>query len=182
MTVPAAADAGAAGEPCLFVYGSLMWRSVLSAVIGRVPAARGALLAGYRRRKVAGQPYPALVSDPQSVDPVRGLLLSGLAEAEQRVLDFFEDDEYRRVAVRVRAADCGGDPFGWAQADPGAPVSTALEELPAMAYVFPPSKAALLEECDWLPSRDFTPHEDSYVSMCSEFAADPEVQRLSGAC
>ena len=119
----------------VFVYGTLMWPSVLEAVLGRRPDARPAVITGFIRRRVKEQHYPALVhADTPSPPPpllplVRGLLLA-VDSREVRLLDNYEDDEYRlapvdatpldleafRIATRLLPPEQQGDPFAWATA------------------------------------------------------------------
>ncbi|MGI5352297.1 gamma-glutamylcyclotransferase family protein [Streptomyces sp. CA-250714] len=90
--VDSAADA-------LFVYGTLRFRRILTALLGRVPAGTPATAPGWRTAALARRPYPGLVPAPGQT--ASGLLLSGLSPQEWRVLDDFEDDEYELVPLPV---------------------------------------------------------------------------------
>jgi len=83
----------------LFAYGTLMWPEVLESVIGRSGAGIPASLDGYRRVRIKGAHYPAVV--PSRNDTVTGLLYAGLSEGEFRNLDRFEGEEYERLSVCV---------------------------------------------------------------------------------
>jgi gamma-glutamylcyclotransferase (GGCT)/AIG2-like uncharacterized protein YtfP len=87
----------------LFTYGSLMYPEVWTRVMGRAHASRRATIAGYSRRRVPGQVYPALVVDPGST--VTGVLYAGLTEAEIDRLDRFEGEDYPRVSVQALTED-----------------------------------------------------------------------------
>lgn len=87
----------------LFAYGTLMWTEVLESVIGRPLAGVPATLAGYRRIRMRGVHYPAVVSSRN--DEVAGVLYDGLSEADFRNLDRFEGEEYERLTVRVAASE-----------------------------------------------------------------------------
>ncbi|MEU3191389.1 gamma-glutamylcyclotransferase family protein [Streptomyces sp. NPDC006992] len=83
----------------LFVYGTLRFDRILTALLGRVPPGTPATAPGWRTAALAGRPYPGLV--PSSGHSAAGLLLTGLSKNEWRALDDFEDDAYelRRLAA-----------------------------------------------------------------------------------
>ncbi len=83
----------------LFAYGTLMWTEVLESVIGRPLAGVPATLPGYRRIRIKGVHYPAVISSGN--DEVTGVLYDGLSEADFRNLDRFEGEEYERLTVCV---------------------------------------------------------------------------------
>ena len=60
---------------------------------------RPALLKSYRRHRVNGADYPAIMPEPKST--VRGTLVSGLTDGDMWRLDIFEGDEYERKMVKV---------------------------------------------------------------------------------
>ncbi|MEN9580434.1 MAG: Gamma-glutamyl cyclotransferase, AIG2-like, partial [Pseudomonadota bacterium] len=59
----------------LFVYGTLLVPEVVSEVIGRLPEARLATLAGYARFRMVGKHYPGLRAE--SGVSTDGAVLSG---------------------------------------------------------------------------------------------------------
>lgn len=88
----------------LFVYGTLRDPDVLAAVVGRTRiAAVPATLAGYRTTVYPERTYPGLAPAPGT--SAAGLLLTGLGTRDLALLDAFEAEEYRRVAVTVATAD-----------------------------------------------------------------------------
>jgi hypothetical protein len=100
----------------VFVYGTLMFPSVLLVLLGRLPEARRATLQGFARKRVRDKAYPALVAiapgsssaqdeSPPAVQPVAfvpGLLLT-LVPHELNVLEWYEGDEYELLPVEVLA-------------------------------------------------------------------------------
>jgi gamma-glutamylcyclotransferase (GGCT)/AIG2-like uncharacterized protein YtfP len=86
-----------------FVYGSLLFGSVLEALLGRVPESREGRVSGWHRFQVRGQVYPAVAAVEGS--EVVGKVLLGLSGEEKDVLDWFEDEEYVKVPVTVEP--CG---------------------------------------------------------------------------
>ena len=172
----------------VFVYGSLMSRPVLLALLGRVPRADPAVLCGFERRRVAGEVFPALVARA-SAPRLRGLVFSELSLAERRIFDEFEDDAYQKQTVRASVVAGVGDPYGWAMRDErddeaseeGAGADEArgssTAELEAQAYVWT-DPATGLDAGAWSARRDFLPHEAGYVRMCEDFARSPEVAAL----
>lgn len=65
-----------------------------------------AKLHGYRRHRVRGADYPAIIAAPSSSQPDRtsvlGTLVSGLTDGDMHRLDAFEGEEYVRKEVLVR--------------------------------------------------------------------------------
>lgn len=86
----------------LFAYGTLMWPEVLESVIGRRPAGEPAVLSGFRRLRVKGEHYPAMVRS--AGDSVEGVLYRGLTDEEFRHLNLFEGAEYNRAEVHVNGS------------------------------------------------------------------------------
>jgi gamma-glutamylcyclotransferase (GGCT)/AIG2-like uncharacterized protein YtfP len=85
-------------QEALFVYGTLLFPEVLSALLGRVPESEPATVEGWRVAALPGRVYPGLVPGR---GVTKGLLITGLTADEWRMLDTFESDEYqlRRVSV-----------------------------------------------------------------------------------
>lgn len=75
----------------LFVYGTLQFPEVLTALLGRVPDHTPGAVDGWRVAALPGRVYPGLVPGPGAA---KGLLITGLSRTEWRVLDAFEDDFY----------------------------------------------------------------------------------------
>ncbi|NSC21628.1 gamma-glutamylcyclotransferase [Streptomyces albus subsp. chlorinus] len=115
----------------LFVYGTLRFRRILTALLGHVPSAAPATVTGWRTAALRGRPYPGLVPAPGRT--AHGLLLTGLDARAWRVLDAFEDDEYalRRLTARTAAGPAAG---------PGTPV-------PAWSYTW--TSPAQVRPDDW---------------------------------
>ncbi len=83
----------------LFVYGTLMVPEVMDRVSGFRQPGEPALLHDYRRRRLSGELYPAILRWPG--DRVEGLLYRGLDPVHLEALDAFEGAIYRRVTVAV---------------------------------------------------------------------------------
>ncbi|MFE2973841.1 gamma-glutamylcyclotransferase family protein [Streptomyces sp. NPDC059258] len=98
------------GGGALFVYGSLQFDAVLTALIGRVPRQTAAEAPGWRAARLTGRVYPGLVAAPGSV--ARGRLLTDLSGAEWRLLDAFEDDHYDLLHLPLAAGE-GGLAYVW---------------------------------------------------------------------
>lgn len=84
----------------LFCYGTLEFPAVMRAVTGRLFPARPAVLPGYRRLGIKGEVFPGIVAQPGAT--VAGTLYRGLAAADLRRLDAYENAFYRRRLLRVR--------------------------------------------------------------------------------
>ncbi|MBO8195052.1 gamma-glutamylcyclotransferase [Streptomyces oryzae] len=140
--VDSAADA-------LFVYGTLRFRRILAALLGRVPSGTPATASGWRTAALAGRPYPGLVPAPGQT--ASGLLLSGLSPREWRILDDFEDDEYELVPLAVESGTRGypgpGTVWSYTWAAPG-DVRTGNWEADTFAERQLDRYAARLEEAE----------------------------------
>lgn len=98
------------GPHTAFFYGTLMAPKVLRRVCygpharetatSTAITVRPALLQSYRRHRVLGAEYPAIV--PHKSSTVRGTLVEGLTDGDIWRLDIFEGDEYERKKVSVR--------------------------------------------------------------------------------
>ena len=89
--------------------GTLMAPEVLTRVIFGVTnhknavrlTIKPALLTGYRRHRVLGCDYPAII--PHEGSTVRGSYVTGLTEPDLMRLDIFEGDQYTREKVTIEA-------------------------------------------------------------------------------
>lgn len=82
-----------------FVYGTLMAPEVLSLLIKRVPPMKPAYIKGYKRYRVKGQVFPAIVRDTPEAQ-VAGQVLLGLNDKEFHILDVYESEEYYKETVK----------------------------------------------------------------------------------
>ena len=93
-----------------FCQGTLMAPEVLYHVIYGTPkprpeqaeriTIRPAVLHGYRRQRVSGADFPAIVPKPSTT--VRGVFITGLADRDVACLDQFEGPMYKRRKVKVK--------------------------------------------------------------------------------
>ncbi|GAA2088427.1 hypothetical protein GCM10009801_52070 [Streptomyces albiaxialis] len=103
----------APGADVLFVYGTLRFPRILTALLGRVPTGTPAVVSGWRAAALNDRPYPGLVEAPGG--RASGLLLAGLTVREWRILDDFEDDEYDLRKLPLDGPQHDGTPgTGWA--------------------------------------------------------------------
>jgi len=115
----------------LFCYGTLIVPQVWRRVVGRLRPARPALLPGYARCRVAGEPWPAVVAQPGA--ETEGLVYSGLTGGDLRRLDAYEGRLYRRVRVEVE--------------------DTEGSRRPVWTYEIRPCYRHRLQRGDWQPVR-----------------------------
>ncbi len=88
----------------LFLFGTLMDVDVLARVLDRAVGAaelEPAILWGYRRHALIGEPYPVL--RPHADCHVQGRLFQPASIDERLRLDHFESGEYEPQAVAVQA-------------------------------------------------------------------------------
>jgi gamma-glutamylcyclotransferase (GGCT)/AIG2-like uncharacterized protein YtfP len=87
-----------------FVYGTLMDPDLRAAVLGGpCVSLRPAVLAGYRRRTVVGEDYPAIA--PAKNSRVAGLLVAGISPAMAARASIYEGDQYDAVSLTVATTD-----------------------------------------------------------------------------
>ena len=125
----------------LFVYGSLRFPEILDALLGRVPPLAPAAVPGFRVRALPGVTYPGMVADPDST--AEGVLITGLSDDEQRLLDEFEDELYEPALLPL--ADGSGL---------------------ARAYVW----RGETEPYDWDPACFAEHHLTAFAERCREWA------------
>jgi gamma-glutamylcyclotransferase (GGCT)/AIG2-like uncharacterized protein YtfP len=87
----------------LFVYGTLTFPTIFKAVTGKSFKTDSATLEGHKRYSVLTKegykPYPGITKEMGS--SVQGVLVYELDDQALSTIDFFEGDEYQRVAVIV---------------------------------------------------------------------------------
>lgn len=128
----------------LFVYGTLLFTEVLTALLDRVPAREPATAVGWRVAALPGRLYPGLV--PHRGGAATGMVISGLDAAEARLLDAYEDSGYRLTGIAL--ADGRSCP----------------------SYVW--RTEALAE--DWSPDGFAADHLAGYVTECARWRAAAE--------
>ena len=88
----------------VFTYGSLMFQRVWSLVVGGNYEKVDARLHGFKRRKVSGENYPAVLP-ATNVDHVDGKIYLNLSESDIKSLDTFEGEYYQRQPVDCALPD-----------------------------------------------------------------------------
>jgi gamma-glutamylcyclotransferase (GGCT)/AIG2-like uncharacterized protein YtfP len=83
--------------PHVFVYGTLLSSKIVQQLTGRVFETVPAILHGFKRHKINGCDYPAII--PNRYAKVGGLLLINVDEQSLNVLTFFEGNEYQAEMV-----------------------------------------------------------------------------------
>lgn len=126
----------------LFVYGTLQFPRIATAVTGRHLRGAPARLDGYARHAVRGAPYPGI--RPCAGASVEGLLLEAVDAASRRRIDAFEGELYRRERVTVHRLDKD-------------------TELAAEAYVVRPGARCALAGHDWDPRAFAQRWHDRYL-------------------
>lgn len=94
----------------LFAYGSLQLPEVFEAVTRLPRAGCPAVLRGFRRTKLKGFGFPAILAD-DSLE-TSGILYHSIENVGWQRLDAFEDDFYERKRVTIELAD-GGSCLAW---------------------------------------------------------------------
>jgi gamma-glutamylcyclotransferase (GGCT)/AIG2-like uncharacterized protein YtfP len=135
------------GRP-LFAYGTLALPSVLEALLARPVGGVPATLMGWKRYRVQGALYPAVVAAPGASTP--GVLYLGLAADEISLLDRFEGALYVRRTLEI---------------------SAERGRRGAQVYVLAPGSEDALTRDAW-ELREFAErHADRYVAACRDSRA-----------
>ena len=87
----------------LFAYGTLMCNDIMAEISGSPLSPVSATLRGYRRMRVKGEHYPALVPDTDG--RVEGVVYLNVSGASWDRLDRFEGEMYSRKSVQVELND-----------------------------------------------------------------------------
>jgi len=86
----------------MFVYGTLLVPKIWNAVTGyHDPESVRGNLAGHRIQRVKAGDFPAIVIDPESSEPVPGLVIKNIPPDALERLDQYEDSFYERNAVHI---------------------------------------------------------------------------------
>ena len=123
----------------LFAYGTLMWPEVLEAVIGRRLEGEKVTLRGFRRLRIKGEHYPAIIA--ASGNSVSGVLYDGLTPEDFEHLDRFEGEEYQRKRQQI-------------------------DNTSVQVYVLAENWIHILEETPWVPEQLSV---ERLASFCSEY-------------
>ncbi|MGY1435635.1 gamma-glutamylcyclotransferase family protein [Streptomyces reniochalinae] len=132
------------GADALFVYGTLRFRRILTALLGQVPPAAGATASGWRTAALRNRPYPGLVPAPGRT--AHGLLLTGLTAHEWRVLDDFEDDAYE---LRTLVLDRGDEADGAGRTGSSAGPDRTGRAAPRRAWAYVWASPSEIRPADW---------------------------------
>jgi len=114
----------------VFTYGSLMFDRVWSKVVGHVWGKTGARLYGYKRRRIRGAMYPALLPGTDD-DYVDGIIYLNVGKSDIEILDRFEGEHYQKEIVECELADGS--------------------KIIAGVYVFKEKHRNLIEDEEWDP-------------------------------
>eukprot|EP00638_Chattonella_subsalsa_P006755 CAMPEP_0117750120 /NCGR_PEP_ID=MMETSP0947-20121206/10165_1 /TAXON_ID=44440 /ORGANISM="Chattonella subsalsa, Strain CCMP2191" /LENGTH=190 /DNA_ID=CAMNT_0005568199 /DNA_START=54 /DNA_END=626 /DNA_ORIENTATION=+ len=150
----------------LFVYGSLMSHDVLEILLGRVPETKVASIRGFHRKRIENEVFPAMV--PFEGKSVKGLLLKGINQLEQEIIDVFEEDMYDKMIVEAEEEKSG----------------TTTQ---ALAYVWNFTRSSCKLYGTWDYGEHFIPNLSSYKEMCEDFMQnDHDIQDIfeqyGGSC
>jgi len=114
----------------VFTYGSLMFHQVWPRVVAGNYEKVGARLYGYKRRKIRGAIYPAVLPG-RSEDYVDGVLYLNVSEADVNALDRFEGEYYQKETAECELSKRG--------------------KATACVYVIKEKYADLIEDKEWDP-------------------------------
>jgi gamma-glutamylcyclotransferase (GGCT)/AIG2-like uncharacterized protein YtfP len=88
----------------IFTYGSLMFHRVWSRVAAGDYEKKDARLYGYKRRKIRGAIYPAVLPGTD-LDYVDGIVYLNVSESDVKALDKFEGEYYHKETAECELSD-----------------------------------------------------------------------------
>jgi hypothetical protein len=127
----------------VFCYGSMMFREVWDAVVGKEYLHIPAVLSGFSRRKVSGQPYPCVIESAAD-NMVYGKLYLDVECRDVRLIDTYEGDSYKRIIEQCRTIE-------------GSTIN-------AYVYVFREEWRHLVENSPWDPAEFSTVTLQDFIS------------------
>ena len=114
----------------VFTYGSLMFHRVWSRVAAGDYEKKNARLYGYKRRKIKGAIYPAVLPGTD-LDCVDGIVYLNVSEGDVETLDKFEGEYYQKETAECELSHRG--------------------KISACVYVFNEKYKNLIEDKEWDP-------------------------------
>ena len=78
----------------LFVYGSLLFPELVTALTGKSFGYISAGLNGFKRCRVKGCDYPAIIEESGAI--VKGYIIENVDKKSMQILTFFEGEEYEK--------------------------------------------------------------------------------------
>lgn len=130
----------------IFVYGTLSFPEILSALLGRKVMGRPAIISGYKRIRVKDKVYPGLIP---SNGEVEGVFHGHLSKEEIALLDAFEDAFYERIDAEVTL------PNG--------------ERITASTYIIPKGNLAFATDELWNRDAFAKRYGDMYLDMVRQY-------------
>jgi len=143
----------------VFSYGTLMFPEVLEALTEKHFEFEELSLAGYERRLVRGEIYPAVREEARS--RISGRLWFDIDDLSLEILDFFEDVLYEHRNVELASERRG------------------LSK--ARLYVVPKHLEARLSDALWYESEFREKHLVHYLPRCRNYRAEFFASRPSNA-
>ena len=114
----------------VFTYGSLMFHRVWSRVVAGYYEKTDARLYRYKRRKIRGMIYPAVLPGKET-DYVDGILYLRVSNTDIKTLDRFEGNYYRKEMAECKLSD--------------------RDDIIACVYVLKEEYAHYMEDEEWDP-------------------------------
>lgn len=130
----------------MFAYGTLQFDDVMEVVVGRRFSGAPARLLGYRRGRVLGRTYPAIVA--AETETTEGVVFEDVDDEALARLDVFEGSLYVRE---------------WLTLEPGDG---------AFGYVIAPGKEHLLSDRPWCPDEFLLEHGEAFLESCRRSRAE----------
>ena len=135
----------------IFVYGTLSFDEVLSALLGRKARGTPSKISGFKRIYIKNKRYPGLVKSA-GTDLVEGMLHNDITDSEFKLLDTFEDDFYQRIMVKIRLGD--------------------KQLAKAEVYIVPKQNMKFATKIVWNREEFGSKYKDEYLGMAKKFRAN----------
>jgi gamma-glutamylcyclotransferase (GGCT)/AIG2-like uncharacterized protein YtfP len=132
----------------IFVYGTLSFDEVISALLGRILKGTLGSITGFKRIRIKNKTYPGLVA-ANSESSVTGMVHTGITPEELELLDTFEDDFYQKFKTEIKLES--GD------------------KIQALVYIIPKSNMQFATTEEWNHDGFGKNYLSDYIEMVARF-------------
>ena len=133
----------------VFVYGTLSFDEIISALLGRKARGAPAKIYGYKIVRITGKRYPGLIKSSNKKSSVEGMVHSDVSSEELKLLNTFEDDFYKLESEIV--------------------VCENGKTVTALTYIVPKENLNFASSEEWDRGGFRRKHLADYMKMVSEF-------------
>jgi gamma-glutamylcyclotransferase (GGCT)/AIG2-like uncharacterized protein YtfP len=135
----------------IFVYGTLSFDNIISALLGRAMKGTPGSISSFKRIRIKNKRYPGLVAT-NSDSSVSGMVHTGITPKELDLLDTFEDDFYQKFKAAIQLNNGG--------------------QIKALVYIVPSENKKFTTNEEWGRNNFGKNYLADYVGMVRKFRQD----------